>query len=79
MKVDYIIIVFLSLWAILDALFSPSVDIFFTILLIGTLICLEIGDFFINRRSKEILKSISYLLMGVFVFIVINKIYNIIK
>ncbi|XRO75823.1 hypothetical protein ACO3TA_02900 [Methanocaldococcus sp. 28A] len=79
MKVDYIIIVFLSLWAILDALFSPSVDIFFTILLIGTLICLEIGNFFINKKSKEILKSINYLLMGIFVFIVINKIYNIIK
>lgn len=79
MKVINIIMFCLSIWAILIALVSPPVDLFFVLLLIGTLICLSLGEFFIDKKSMAILKSISYILIGVFVFIVLNKIYQIIK
>ena len=71
------ILLFITIWAVLDALFTPSVDIFFTILLIGFMICIEIGDFFIDKKSKEILKSMKYILLVVFAMIVINKVREI--
>ena len=77
MRVEDCIVLFLSVWAILSALLSPSVDIFLTLLLIGSLICLEVADFFINKKSKEILKSIVYILIIIFAFIVVKKVYEI--
>ncbi|NPA62802.1 MAG: hypothetical protein GXN95_04530 [Methanococci archaeon] len=77
MRVENYIILFLSVWAVSSALLSPSVELFVIFLLIGSLICLEIADFYINKRSKEILKSIIYILIIIFVFILIKKVYEI--
>jgi len=68
------ILLFITLWAILDALLAPSTDLFFTVLLIGFMIGIEISDFFINKKSKEILKSINYILIIIFAIIVLNRV-----
>jgi len=73
------VILFITLWSIISALASPSVEIFITIELIGTLVTLEVGDLYLPRDTKETLKNISYLLLLVFVFIVARKIYNVVK
>ncbi len=77
MNTNNSILFFVAIWAILDALFTHSVDIFFTVLLIGFMICIEIGDFFIDKKSKEILKSMNYVLLVIFAMIVINKVREI--
>ena len=79
MDVDSAIILFLAIWAILDALLAPSPDIFLTILLIGTLIALELGDFFMRKESKDALKSVAYLLLIIFAVMVIKKIAEVIQ
>jgi hypothetical protein len=77
MRVKDSIILYFSVWALISALFAPSIDLFFTLLLIGFLIFIEIGDFFIDNNSKEVLKSFKYVLIAIFVFIVVDKIKTI--
>ncbi len=72
------LILFLSLWSITSALLSTSVEIFLTIELIGVLITLEIGDFYLPSETKDALKNVAYLLLLIFAFIVAKKIYSII-
>ncbi|MBA2860475.1 hypothetical protein [Methanococcus maripaludis] len=79
MKKINLMVITISLWAILTALLSPSIDLYITLLLIGTLILFEIGDFFISKNNKDSLKIIVYILAGIFATVVLNKIYTIIK
>ncbi|WP_459201901.1 hypothetical protein [Methanococcus sp. CF] len=79
MKKINLMVIALTAWIILTALLSPSLDLYMTLLLIGTLIFLEIGDFLISRDNKNILKIIIYIFAGIFAVIVLNKIYTIIK
>ncbi|WP_456449878.1 hypothetical protein [Palaeococcus sp. (in: euryarchaeotes)] len=77
MDVDTVIILFLTIWTLLDALLAHSTEIFLTILLIGTLITLELGEFFMRKESKDFLKSITYLLLIIFAIIVMKKVYEV--
>lgn len=79
MKKINLMVIAISIWAILTALLSPSIDLYITLLLIGTLIFFEIGDFFISKSDKDSLKIVIYILAGIFATVVLNKIYTIIK
>ena len=72
-------LIFLAIWIILTALLSPSLGIFLTVSLIGILIVLEIGEFYLSKETKEILKMSSYFLLLIFAFIVAQKVYEVIK
>ncbi len=72
-------LIFLAIWIILAALLSSSLSIFLTVSLIGILIVLEIGDFYLSKETKEMLKMSSYFLLLIFAFIVAQKVYEVIK
>ena len=73
------VLIFLAVWIILGGLLSPSLEIFLTVTLVGILIVLEIGDFYLPKEMKDVLKVSSYFLLLVFAFIVIQKVYGVIK
>ncbi|CAD5243323.1 hypothetical protein [Thermococcus camini] len=73
------VVLFLALWIVLSALLSPSTEIFLTVALIGILITLEIGEFYLPRDVKDSLKFSAYLLLLAFAFIVARKVYEVIK
>ncbi|ASI98392.1 hypothetical protein [Thermococcus celer] len=73
------VILFLALWVVISALIIPSVEIFLTVALIGILITLEVGEFYLPRDVKSSLKLSAYLLLLVFSFIVAKRVYEIIK
>lgn len=75
---DYIIFS-LALWIVISAIFSPSTDIFLTLVLIGVLIVLEVGEFYLAKETREDLKYSAYFLLLVFSVIVMLKIYGIIR
>ena len=75
---DYIIF-FLALWIVISAIFSPSTNIFLTLVLIGVLIVLEVGEFYLAKETREDLKYSAYFLLLVFSVIVMLKIYGIIR
>jgi len=70
---DYLML-FLALWTVASALLAPSTDIFLTVILIGILIVLEVGEFYLSRETKESLKYSAYFLLLVFVLIIARKI-----
>lgn len=72
-------LIFLAFWIVLSGLLSPSLSIFLTVSLIGILIVLEIGEFYLSKETKEILKVSSYFLLLIFAFIVAQKVYEVIK
>jgi len=73
------LIVFLAVWIVLSAILSPSTQVFLTLALIGILIVLEIGEFYLPGETKESLKLSAYFLLMVFAFIVARKVYEVIK
>ncbi len=73
------VILFLAVWIVVSAILSPSTDIFLTIALIGILIALEVGEFYLPRDVKDSLKFSAYLLLLAFAFIVARKVYEVIK
>ncbi len=73
------VILFLALWIVVSAMISPSTGVFLTIALIGILIVLEVGEFYLPMDVKESLKFSAYLLLLAFAFIVTRKVYEIIK
>ncbi len=70
------VILFLAVWIIASAVLSPSTEIFMTIALIGMLITLEVGEFYLPHDVKEFLKLSAYFLLLVFVIVVARKIYE---
>ncbi len=72
-------IIFLAVWVILAALLSPSPGIFLTVALIGILIVMEIGEFYLPGETKETLRLSAYFLLLIFAFIVAQKVYEVIK
>ncbi|ABR54099.1 conserved hypothetical protein [Methanococcus vannielii SB] len=79
MKKLNIMVLGISLWAITISLLISNIDLFITLLLIGSLIFLEISDFFLSKKNKEYLKIVIYILASFFALVVLNKIYTIIK
>lgn len=73
------VLVFFALWIVIAALLSPSVEVFLTVALIGILITLEVGEFYLPREVRDSLKLSAYLLLLAFAFIVARKVYSIIK
>ena len=73
------LIVFLAVWVVLSPILSPSTQVFLTLALIGSLIVLEIGEFYLPEETKESLKLSAYFLLMVFAFIVARKVYEVIK
>lgn len=73
------VFLFLALWIVVSAMISPSTGVFLTIALIGILIVLEVGEFYLPMDVKESLKFSAYLLLLAFAFIVTRKVYEIIK
>ena len=73
------VLVFLALWLLLSAVVSPSTELYLTIALIGVLITLEVGEFYLPKITKESLRLSAYLLLLAFSFIVARKVYEIIK
>ncbi|WP_461863372.1 hypothetical protein [Thermococcus sp.] len=72
-------IIFLAVWVVLAALLSPSLGIFLTVALIGILIVMEIGEFYLSGETKETLRLSAYFLLLIFAFIVAQKVYEVIK
>ena len=72
-------IIFLAVWVVSAALLSPSLNIFLTVALIGILIVMEIGEFYLSGETKETLKLSAYFLLLIFAFIVAQKVYEVIK
>ena len=77
MDVEDYIILSLSLWILVSALATKSVDVFLTLTLIGLLITLEVGGLFLSREQKEGMKPIVELLLVVFAIIVMKKVYEV--
>ncbi|ASJ06366.1 hypothetical protein [Thermococcus pacificus] len=73
------VILFLAVWIVVSAILSPSTGIFLTIALIGILIALEVGEFYLTKDVKDSLKFSAYLLLLAFAFIVARKVYEVIK
>ena len=73
------VVLFLAIWTVAGALISSSTEIFLTVELIGILITLEVGDFYLPRDVKDSLKFSAYLLLLAFAFIVARRVYGIIK
>ncbi|NJE85997.1 hypothetical protein E3E23_09200 [Thermococcus sp. CX2] len=73
------VVLFLAVWIVIAALVSPSVEIFLTIALIGILITLEIGEFYLPKDVKSALKLSAYLLLLAFASIVARKVYEVIR
>ena len=73
------LILFMTLWIILSAILSPSTGIFLTIALIGILITLEVGEFYLPKDVKDSIKFSAYLLLLAFAFIVARRVYEVIK
>ncbi len=72
-------VIFLEVWVVLAALLSPSLGIFLTVALIGILIVMEIGEFYLSGETKETLRLSAYFLLLIFAFIVAQKVYEVIK
>ena len=73
------VLLFLAVWVIVSAILSPSTAVFLTIVLVGILIVLEVGEFYLPRETKDSLKLSAYLLLLAFAFIISKKIYEVIK
>jgi len=73
------VVLFLAIWTVVGALISSSTEIFLTVELIGILITLEVGDFYLPKDVKDSLKFSAYLLLLAFAFIVARRVYGIIK
>ena len=72
-------LLFLAAWMVVSALLSPSTGVFLTVALIGILIILEVGEFYLPAETKESLKYSAYFLLLVFAFIVARKVYEILR
>ncbi|AMQ18848.1 hypothetical protein [Thermococcus peptonophilus] len=73
------LITFFAVWIVVSAIFSPSVEIFLTVALIGILITLELGEFYLSRDVKDSLKLSAYFLLVIFAGIVARKVYEVLK
>ncbi|NJE62125.1 hypothetical protein [Thermococcus sp. 21S7] len=73
------VFLFFTIWVVLSALLSPSIEIFLTVVLIGILITLEVGEFYLPRDVKDSLKFSAYLLLLAFAFIVARKVYEVLR
>ncbi|ASJ01660.1 hypothetical protein [Thermococcus gorgonarius] len=75
---DYLVI-FLGVWIVISAVLSPSTEVFLTVALIGILITLEVGEFYLAEETKEGLKYSAYFLLFVFLVVVVMKVYEILN
>lgn len=75
---DYILLV-LSIWILISALVTGSIDVFLTLTLIGLLITLEVGSLFLSKEQKESLKPLVELLLVIFAIIVMKKVYEVLS
>jgi len=73
------VLLFFVVWTILSAILAPSTEIFLTVALIGILVTLEVGEFYLPKDVRDSLKFSAYLLLLVFAFIVARKVYEVIK
>ncbi|ADG13900.1 conserved hypothetical protein [Methanocaldococcus infernus ME] len=58
---------------------SNYFEIFMTLLLIELLIFMSVFEYYLNYKTKVILKSTSYVLIVIFALIVLKKVYEIIS
>ena len=79
MDVEDYILLFLSIWVLISALVTGSIDVFLTLTLIGLLITLEVGSLFLSKEQKESLKPLVELLLVIFAIIVMKKVYEILS
>ncbi|USS41077.1 hypothetical protein NF865_02345 [Thermococcus aggregans] len=79
MDVEDYILLFLSIWVLISALATGSVDVFLTLTLIGLLITLEVGGLFLSKEQKENLKPLVELLLVIFAIIVMKKVYEVLS
>ncbi|WP_010479313.1 hypothetical protein [Thermococcus zilligii] len=79
MAVREYLMIFLSVWIVISAVLSPSTEVFLTVTLIGILITLEVGEFYLPEETKEGLKYSAYFLLLVFLAIVAMKVYEILS
>ena len=79
MDVRETLLLFFALWLFIAAAVVPSVSVYLTVALIGILIVLELGEFYLPKSTKEILKFSAYMLLIVFAFIVARKVHEIVK
>lgn len=77
MDVEDYLLLFVSVWVLVSALASGSVDVFLTLTLIGLLIAIEVGGLFLSREQKEDIQPVVELLLLIFVIIVLKKVYEV--
>lgn len=79
MDVKEVLILSLTLWAVICCLITTSVEIFITLLLIGTLIIYEVGSYYIPREVKSMLSPVVYIMLLAFALIVIRRAMEVLK
>ena len=77
MDVEDYLLLFVSVWVLVSALASGSVDVFLTLTLIGLLIAIEVGGLFLSREQKEDIQPVVELLLLIFAIIVLKKVYEV--
>lgn len=75
---DYAVLT-LSIWAVISFLMVKTVEVYVTLLLIGLLVVMEVGDVFINPEIKRALKPVVYLFLFIFFIIVVRKIMEVLS
>jgi len=79
MDVEDYMLLFLTVWVLISALLTGSLDVFLTLTLIGLLITVEVGDLFLSRTQREELKPLIEVLIVVFTIIVLKRAYSILS
>jgi hypothetical protein len=79
MDVRMYIIISFALWLLVGAVVVSSVSVYVPLVLIGILVVLAIGDFYLPDSTKEALRYSAYMMLIVFAFIVAKKVWEIVK
>ncbi len=79
MDVEEIIVLFIAIFTALCFTFVESTEIFLVLLLIFFAATLEIAGVLIPKSSKEILKSLIYLLLIFFIGIVVKRALEVLR
>ena len=77
--VKELVILSVAIFIVLCFVLVESTEIFLILLLICLLASLEIAGVFIPKEAKGILKSLVYILILIFIFIVVKKALEVLK
>jgi len=79
MDVEELIVLSIAIFIVLCFIFVESTEVFLVLLLLCLLASFELAGFFIPKEAKSVLKSMIYLLLIAFIFIVVKKALEVLK